>query len=320
MKTESLTTPPLLTLLAVIAALLMTSSVGAAPALYVEFQEGSSSLALGVTSRVATSGPVIGPLAMIGVPGGMAILDTVNTRVVGLDPAGKILGSVGIPSGFYKDLAVMPNGRLWTIDEENRAAIRLSGGTVDKPFSIATGSGFPEQFDSLAIDGEALVIGDFATRALYWFAADGTLVRTASWPTSLGIVATSTPSRVAFLALGEDDRYDTLVQIDRNGRASAVKVDGEALDGARLIGFLPDGRPAGLGILSREPLVRQVFAIDATGLAIPLATIPLKEPLLLSLRPAVLVGWSCWINLSSIFSKKVVVGRFDLPHCGEGRQ
>lgn len=287
------------------------TSVSAAPALLVEFPEGSGTQELGVSSRVATSGPVLGPLAITAVADGMAVLDTVNSRVVNLDASGKLTGSVPLPDGTYKDLAVASSGTLWTINEENRAVIRIADGTGEKRCTIASGAGFPEQFDALAIDGDALVIGDFSTGALYWVSFDGNLLSVASWPTSLGIVA-SASGEIACLALGEDDRYENLIRIDRTGRVQSMKIEGECLDAARLIGFLPDGRPLGIGILTREPLARQVFAIDPTGLAVPLETIPHRDPLLLSTRPGTLAGSSVWINLSLLSGKTVIFGRFDL--------
>ena len=291
--------------------LFQSPATHAAPASVVEFQEGGGDSEFGVSDRIASAGPIVGPASVQAIPGGMAVLDSVNCRIVNLDENGSITKTIKLPKGSYTDLAATSDGKLWTIDTDSRAVFIIFGDSVEEQFKLPVKEGFPTQVDSLVAVDDALVAADYATARLYWFGFDGTPARTASWPTALGIVADAN-GNICFLALGNEDLYERFVRIDKAGNAVEIKVDGAALDGARLLGFLPDGRAVAGGYISREPLVRQLFAIGADGRATVIETIPTPGGLLQANRMGVIIDTSAWLNLSPINTTKVVFARFDL--------
>lgn len=283
----------------------------AAPASVFEFQEGAGEGEFGVSTRLASEGPVVGPVSLQPVPDGIAILDGINSRIVKLDAEGKSAGSVSLPKGSYTDLAAASDGKLWTIETDARAACCAFGETAEEQFRLPSEEGFPKQIDGLVALPEALVVADYATAKLYWFGFDGTPIKTASWPTALGITAGPDAS-LCFLALGDDDLYNRFVKIDTTGASSETFVQGTALDGARLLGFLPDGRAVACGYVSREPLARQVFAIEPDGKTTPFETIPTPGGLLFANRMGIVSNGSVWLNLSPLAAPKVVFTRYDL--------
>lgn len=290
---------------------LMIQPALAAPAAVIEFPEGAGDGEFGVSSRVASDGPIVGPAALQAVPDGFAILDGINSRIVKLAGEGNIAGAIQLPGGSYTDLAGTPEGKLWTIDTDSRTVYCVPGDAAEEQFRLPPGDGFPKQIDGIAVLADALVAADYATAQLYWFGFDGTLLKTASWPTALGITSDAN-GNVCFLGLGDDDLYDRFIRVDTAGNAKEIKVAGTALDGARLIGFLPDGRAIACGYASREPLARQLFSIGSDGKTSPLETIPTPGGLLQANRMGIVIGTSVWLNLSPITSPKVVFARFDL--------
>ncbi|HEY9069340.1 MAG TPA: hypothetical protein VIV61_03730 [Candidatus Ozemobacteraceae bacterium] len=309
MMARFLRTIGILTSIAV--ALATAGSALAAPAQTAEFQEGTGDAEFGVSARLASDGPVVGPASLQAVPGGLAILDSVNARIVRLDTEGRVVATIGLPAGEYTDLAALPDGRLWTIESGKRAASIVIGETVEEQFTLPRQEGYPVQFDGLLALEDGLVVADYATARLYWFGFDGTPVRNATWPTSLGITADAN-GNVCFLGLGDEDLYNRFTRIDRNGQITELIASGPALDGARLIGFLPDGRAVGCGYASREPLARMLFAIEADGRITPFETIPTPGGLLFANRTGVVADRSAWLNLSPLHTTKVVFARFDL--------
>ncbi|HNW34665.1 MAG TPA: hypothetical protein PKM25_07025 [Candidatus Ozemobacteraceae bacterium] len=291
--------------------LFQTHAVLAAPVAVVEFQEGSGDGEFGVSDRVASDGPIVGPAAVQAIPEGMAVLDSVNARIVKLDANGGIAKTITLPRGSYTDLAATADGKLWTINTESRSAFIVFGDSVEEQFKLTAGEGFPTQIDSLVAVDDALVAADYATARLYWFGFDGTPARVASWPTALGIVADAN-GNICFLALGNEDLYERFVRVDKAGNATEIKVEGTALDGARLLGFLPDGKAVACGYASREPLARQLFSIGADGRTTPLETIPTPGGLLQANRMGMIIGRSAWLNLSPINTNNVVFAKFDL--------
>ncbi|MBP7632777.1 hypothetical protein KBA41_01305 [Candidatus Ozemobacteraceae bacterium] len=291
--------------------ILAVQALSAAPASVIEFPEGAGEGELGVTTRLASEGPVVGPVSLQPIPDGIAVLDGINSRIVKLDAEGKQTGSLPLPKGSYTDLAATSDGKLWTIETDSRATCCAFGEVVEEQFRLPSEDGFPKQIDGLVALPEALVVADYATAKLYWFGFDGTSIKTASWPTALGITAGPDGS-LCFLALGDDDLYNRLVKIDTAGSSSETVVQGTALDGARLLGFLPDGRAVGCGYASREPLARQLFTIEADGKTTPLETIPTPGGLLFANRMGIVGNGSAWLNLSPLTAPKVVFTRYDL--------
>lgn len=298
-------------LLIVSCSILVPQALFAAPAAVIEFPEGAGEGEFGVTTRLASEGPVVGPVSLQPVPDGIAILDGVNSRIVKLDAEGKPAGSVSLPKGSYTDLAATSDGKLWTIETGSRAACCVFGETAEEQFRLPSGDGFPKQFDGLVALPDALVVADFATANLYWIGFDGTSLKTASWPTALGIAAGPDGS-LCFLALGDDDFYNRFVKIDKAGASTETVIQGTALDGARLIGFLPDSRAVACGYASREPLARQLFTIEADGKTTSLETVPTPGGLLFANRMGIVINGSAWLNLSPITAPKIVFTRYDL--------
>lgn len=283
----------------------------AASAPIFEFPEGAGEGEFGVSTRLESEGPVVGPVSLQPLPDGIAVLDGINSRIVKLDTEGKPAGSIALPRGSYTDLAATSDGKLWTIETDARAVCCVIGETAEEQFRLPSEEGFLKQIDGLVALPEALVVADYATAKLYWFGFDGTPVKTASWPTALGIAAGPDAS-LCFLALGDDDLYSRSVRIDKTGASSETVIQGTALDGARLLGFLPDGRAVACGYGSREPLTRQVFTIEADGKTTPLETIPTPGGLLFSNRMGTVSNGSVWLNLSPLTAPKVVFTRYDL--------
>ncbi len=283
----------------------------AAPASVHEFPEGPGEGEFGVSTRLASEGPVVGPVSLQPIPDGIAILDGINSRIVKLDPEGKPAASLPLPKGSYTDLAATADGKLWTIETDSRAVCCAFGDAVEEQFRLPSEDGFPKQIDGLVALPEALVVADYATANLYWFGFDGTPIKTASWPTALGITAGPDAS-LCYLAFGDDDLYNRFVKIDTTGASSETVIRGTALDGARLIGFLPDGRAVACGYVSREPLARQVFAIEADGKTTPLETIPTPGGLLFANRMGIVSNGSVWLNFSPLTAPKVIFTRYDL--------
>ena len=271
------------------------------------FPFGSGSGEFGV-SPAGTDGPREGPLALLVSGGdGLLVLDSRNQRVVQLDAAGAVKRSVLLPVGRYKDLARDAAGRVWVADEENRAVRCIEKGVLQKGFKVEGQPGLPVQFDALACAGDDLYVGDFATRGLYAFAADGHLRLAASWPLALGLCA-DREGRVCFLAAGEDERHERLVRRAADGKTSEVLVRGSALLGARLLGFLGDGRGVGCGLVSYEPLVRELFVIAADGRATAVAT--LTTPLLFATRPGAVASDAVWFNVTGLAADRLELRRF----------
>jgi len=248
---------------------------------------------------------------MVPTPGGWAILDGVNSRIVRLDPQGKTQAVIDLPKGLYKDLAVGTDGRLWTIETEKRTALAVTGSEAAELFALPAGEGQPRWVDGLTVAGSSLVVGDFQTESLYWFSFAGKLQGAASWPTALSLVADAA-GQVCCLALGEDDRYERLVRLTPTGVATETRIEGEALEGARLLGFLPDGRPVGVGILKTEPLTRQLFTITGAGVATPVSTIPTPGGLLFATRPGLVASTTVWLNLSQLKDPILRFGTFEI--------
>ncbi|HOT26888.1 MAG TPA: hypothetical protein PLU72_01790 [Candidatus Ozemobacteraceae bacterium] len=302
---------PLRLALVLACSIFVSQAVFAASASVFEFPEGAGEGEFGVSARLASEGPVVGPVSLQPIPDGIAVLDGINSRIVKLDAAGKPVGSVILPKGSYTDLAATSDGKLWTIETDARAVCCALGDTAEVQFRLPSEDGFPKQIDGLVALPEALVVADYATAKLYWFGFDGTPIKTVPWPTALGIAAGPDAS-LCFLALGDDDLYDRFVRIDGTGASSETVIRGTALDGARLLGFLPDGRAAACGYVSREPLARQVFAIEADGNTTPLETIPTPGGLLFSNRIGIVSNGAVWLNLSPLAAPKVVFSRYDL--------
>ncbi|HOY65642.1 MAG TPA: hypothetical protein PLP29_02075 [Candidatus Ozemobacteraceae bacterium] len=295
-----------------IAAFLAFAGTGLAePAQIAEFQEGTGEAEFGVSARIASDGPVVGPASLQAIPGGLAVLDSVNARIVKLDTEGKVTATVGLPAGSYTDLAALPDGRLWTIESNTRTASIIIGEAVEEQFRLPPQDGHPIQIDGLIALEDSLVVADYATSRLYWYGFDGTPLKNATWPTSLGIAADAN-GNVCFLGLDDADCYSRFTRIDRNGRVTELIASGPALDGARLLGFLPDGRAVACGYASREPLARMLFAIEADGRVTPFETIPTPGGLLFAQRAGVVADRSAWLNLSPLHTSKVVFARFDL--------
>ncbi|MFZ2956720.1 MAG: hypothetical protein WA705_07500 [Candidatus Ozemobacteraceae bacterium] len=279
----------------------------AGPASSFSFSVGSGDGAFGVLT--SPEGPEAGPVALIPSGNGLVVLDGVNSRLVRIDEEGKLKREIPLPMGNFKDLARTSDGTIWVADEKGRDVYQVAGGSVRKAFSVTTGDGFPRQFDALTAVGDDLAIGDFASLSLYRFSHDGKLLLIASWPVSLSVVADA-KGNLCCLGFSEEDVYNRFIRIDAAGKMEETRIKGEGLTGARLLGFLPDGRGVGFGISNQEPFRRALFIIESNGTCSTIDTI--DTPLLLATRSGAVEKNSVWVNASPISGGRVLFYRYEV--------
>ncbi len=196
------------------------------------------------------------------------------------------------------------------MDGKNRTISLFNGTEWGEAFQIPSGAGFPSQLDLLACTGKNLAILDFAGPSLYWFSREGQRVSGASIPTALGIIPTEKES-VMLLALGEEDEYNRLLEIDSTGNpVSEKKLEGEGFSGARLLSILNDGRAVVLGNKSEDPFLKELFTVSRSGEKAVLAGFSAKFRF--SSHLGGLTGKTLWLNVSRLGESLVRIRRISL--------
>jgi hypothetical protein len=281
---------------------ILAGPVWAASASFTElvFPIGSGPQELGFVS-LDPDGPDQGPVAILPASGGILILDAPNRRLMHCNQSGHLEQRFVVPEGLYRDMTSDTEGAIRLADQKQRRIYKSTDTGFTKAFDIPLASG-PRQFDFLQCHGRMLVIGDFATRALYWYQADGTLAHQQPWPISFSL-HTAPNGHLAFLAKDAEQRCRTLLFLDETGKTVRETVLVEAdiqplLDSARLLGFAPDGKAVNLAWTQEGPARTVIFLANGKGQTRVLAEIP-EFPALAG-RYGAIVGNHLWINTTSI--------------------
>lgn len=279
------------------------------PVASLQFEVGAGKGNFGIFR--SDEGPETGPAAVIPSGNGLVVFDPVNAKLVRLDDQGRWISEITLEKGVYKDVARTVDGRLWMADERSRTVFRAAAGGIERAFPLPETASFPVQFDLVVGGADELVIADFSSRRAYWVGLDGVSRAMASLPMCLTLVSDS-QGRIAGLCPlnDEDEEYSHLFRISRDGKRFVTKVSGAALQGARLLGFLADGRAVGFGVASQEPFRRELFVIDEKGKTTLLDTI--ATPLLFATRFGFVEKNLIWLNVSPIGGNRILFYRYEV--------
>lgn len=295
--------------------LLGIPSGGAAASLTVSISPGNGPNQLGFVVG-NPEGPDMGPKAVLAGKNGFFALDALNQRICSGNNQGPVSVVTPLPTGRFHDLAMDENGVFWLMDEATRTVFSFRENQWQTVFSIPTGEGYPKQFNSYVWVGGRLLLGDFATRKLFFFSESGEVVQTLPWPLSLSLVA-GPRETVFFLAdsgTGED-RYDTLVFLAKDGKQEkrlTIKDEAvqEYLGSARLLGFSPSGKALAFGWKETDPTKILLFSIDPKGRTQPVETF--QGPPAFAVRYGSIAQGVLWLNVTTVGGTHVQIRKIDV--------
>lgn len=288
-----------------------TASPASPTTLMWEFAIGSGPREFGLASP--TEGPRAGPPALLGDANGAWVLDAVNLRLIRLDNAGTLVKSLPLPPDRYGDAISDAQGKVIMLGEETRTVYRLTDSGIVSMFKIPEGPELPMQLDLLALGTDSLLIGDYATRSIFRFDFSGNLRVAGPLATTLTL-APGPGARWSCLALGPEGAYNRLLAGTFPDRLKELIISGPGFEGARLLGFLPDGRAVVLGCASVSPLVLELFLVAPNGTQTSIETF--LDGFLFARRYGTLTGSVLWLMTSPLDGSRIVIRRYQFADSG----